>query len=372
MFVRAVRRIVGLAVVGLLAGTTLTGCHGGPHATALITGVDWPTSFFVTPDNNAIWYSLRFSGEIHRRNLSNGNDTLVFTVTNVLSGTEQGLFGLAPAPELPLVALPLRLRHPPGRGRGRATRCSRSRSRTASASPARSSSNPPQPTSTTADASSSGPTACSTSSSVRTPSRPTPRTSAPRTRRARSTASRPTARCRPTTPSRATPSGPTASATPSGSASTPRTASSGPPTTGPSATTRSTASPRAATTRGGPTPPARGTAPDNTNQDGPLPQRKPKHFYATPIGITGLAFCSSCGLGSAVEGTLLVGAANNGHIRRLTLDAGRANVVSDNLLYDHTSGRLLGRDPAGPARLLQRPERHLPPEPLNGDGRPRR
>ena len=44
----------------------------------------------------------------------------------------------------------------------------------------------------------------------------------------------------------------------------------------------------------------------------------------------------SCGLGSAANGRLLVGASNNGEIRRLTLDAGRANVVSDNLLFDHT------------------------------------
>jgi glucose/arabinose dehydrogenase len=88
----------------------------------------------------------------------------------------------------------------------------------------------------------------------------------------------------------------------------------------------------------GPNATCAGTAPDNTNQNGPLPRRKPKHFYPTPVGITGLGFCSSCGLGSGVEGALLVSAANNGHIRRLTLDAGRANVVSDNLLFDHTSG----------------------------------
>jgi glucose/arabinose dehydrogenase len=81
-------------------------------------------------------------------------------------------------------------------------------------------------------------------------------------------------------------------------------------------------------------------APDNTNQDGPLPRRQPKHFYASTIAVTGVAFCSSCGLGPGAEGALLIGAANNGNIRRLTLDSARASVVSDNLLYDHTNAVL--------------------------------
>ena len=97
---RPLRRIVPSVAAVVLVGSALTGCHGGPHAVALITGVT-DSSFFISENGRVIWYSDRFSGEIHRRNLSTNEDTLVFTVTNVLGGTEQGLFGVTLHPNYP-------------------------------------------------------------------------------------------------------------------------------------------------------------------------------------------------------------------------------------------------------------------------------
>jgi glucose/arabinose dehydrogenase len=85
-----------------VSAIVLAGCHGNPHAKAVITGLEFPAAFTVDPsDNNAIWYGERNTGEIRRRDLQNGQDTLVFTVSNVLTAGEQGLLGLALHPSFP-------------------------------------------------------------------------------------------------------------------------------------------------------------------------------------------------------------------------------------------------------------------------------
>jgi glucose/arabinose dehydrogenase len=74
-------------------------------------------------------------------------------------------------------------------------------------------------------------------------------------------------------------------------------------------------------------------APQNSNQDGPAPRKLPKHFFADPIGITGAAVCSGCGLDTT--GGLYVGSVNDGDIYKLTLDATRKTVTSSALFWHH-------------------------------------
>jgi glucose/arabinose dehydrogenase len=66
-----------------------------------------------------------------------------------------------------------------------------------------------------------------------------------------------------------------------------------------------------------------GSSPTNTNNSGPTPRILPKHTFVSPVGITGAAFCRACGLGAAFNGDLVVGAVNDGVIRRLDLNARR-------------------------------------------------
>lgn len=85
-----------------------------------------------------------------------------------------------------------------------------------------------------------------------------------------------------------------------------------------------------------------GTPPDppaNTNRDGPSPVL-PLRWYTPPIAPTGLAFCSGCGLGTGSEGRLFFGAWNTGQIRRVTLGSARWGVVSQSVVYTHSSGIL--------------------------------
>jgi glucose/arabinose dehydrogenase len=80
-------------------------------------------------------------------------------------------------------------------------------------------------------------------------------------------------------------------------------------------------------------------APRNTNQDGPSPIL-PRAWYATPLGPTGASFCSPCSLGAGSNGAFFFGAWNTGEIRQLVLDAGRYNVSSQSVVYDHPSNVL--------------------------------
>jgi glucose/arabinose dehydrogenase len=71
-----------------------------------------------------------------------------------------------------------------------------------------------------------------------------------------------------------------------------------------------------------------GSSPGNTNNSGPAPRRLPKAWFVTPIGITGAVFCDRCGLGKSLDGDLLVGAVNDGRIRRFNLKSARNGISS--------------------------------------------
>jgi aldose sugar dehydrogenase len=63
----------------------------------------------------------------------------------------------------------------------------------------------------------------------------------------------------------------------------------------------------------------------HTNNSGPRPRIKPRYTFADTKGLTGVAFCSSCGLGGGFGGDLFVGAVNDGIIRRFDLNARRTD-----------------------------------------------
>jgi glucose/arabinose dehydrogenase len=91
------------------------------------------------------------------------------------------------------------------------------------------------------------------------------------------------------------------------------------------------------------------------NDSGPNPERPKATFNPVPA-LTGMAFCNGCGIGEA-EGNLLVGAYNDGKIRKLSLNPARDGVGSIQVLYDHPNavlaveaapdGRIYFSDPHG-------------------------
>ena len=81
------------------------------------------------------------------------------------------------------------------------------------------------------------------------------------------------------------------------------------------------------------TPPA---APVNTNQSGTNPVL-PASWWAAPIRPRGLTFCAGCGLGAAVDGTLLIGTVRTNEVRSLTLNAARDGVVSESTIFTHAA-----------------------------------
>jgi glucose/arabinose dehydrogenase len=89
----------------------------------------------------------------------------------------------------------------------------------------------------------------------------------------------------------------------------------------------------------GPSATCDGASPGNTNRDGPDPVR-PKSFYETPIGITGIAFCDRCGLGGPSNGAAFHGAVNDGRVVRLVLTGRRTGIARRALAYDHPTATL--------------------------------
>ncbi len=89
----------------------------------------------------------------------------------------------------------------------------------------------------------------------------------------------------------------------------------------------------------GPSETCSGDSPGNTNGDGPDPIR-PRLFYRSTIGITGIAFCHGCHLGARSEGAAFHGAVNNGQVSRLILDARRTRIAHHSVVYDHPQATL--------------------------------
>ena len=89
----------------------------------------------------------------------------------------------------------------------------------------------------------------------------------------------------------------------------------------------------------GPSETCAGASPRNTNQDGQNPIL-PELFYASPIGVTGVAFCDGCGLGAQSEGAAFAGAVNNGQVTRIVFDAQRTGIAGHTVVLDHGGSTL--------------------------------
>ena len=89
----------------------------------------------------------------------------------------------------------------------------------------------------------------------------------------------------------------------------------------------------------------------DTNNSGPTPRVAPRHTFADPVGLTGLAFCDACGLGAAFDGDLVVGAVNDGRIRRFDLNAGRTGFDSGPVLVLDRPGPVLSIEVAPTGRI---------------------
>jgi len=89
----------------------------------------------------------------------------------------------------------------------------------------------------------------------------------------------------------------------------------------------------------GPSATCTGSSPGNTNQDGPN-RILPVSFYADAIGITGIAFCDGCALGTRSEGAAFHGAVNDGRVTRVILNRRRDDVDRRTIVYDHPQGTL--------------------------------
>lgn len=77
----------------------------------------------------------------------------------------------------------------------------------------------------------------------------------------------------------------------------------------------------------------------DTSSEGPEPV-PPEKEYTPTIALTGLTFCAGCGLDGVADGHLVFGAWNDGLVRTVALDAERDDVLSAGELYDHPRGIL--------------------------------
>jgi len=89
----------------------------------------------------------------------------------------------------------------------------------------------------------------------------------------------------------------------------------------------------------------------STNNSGPTPRILPRHTFVNTVGLTGVAFCDACGLSPAFNGDLLVGAVNDGRIRRFDLTADRLNFDAGPLLVLDRPGPVLSLE-VGPNRRI--------------------
>jgi aldose sugar dehydrogenase len=74
-----------------------------------------------------------------------------------------------------------------------------------------------------------------------------------------------------------------------------------------------------------------------TSTEGPSPTQ-PETSYTPTIVPTGVSFCAGCGLGPNIEADLLLGVFGDGTIRNLSLDGERDDVVSEDVLIQHSQG----------------------------------
>lgn len=328
-----------LLVAGALLSSVLSGCHGDLHAEVVIAGLDFPAAFTVDPDNDAIWYAERSNGEIHRRDLSSGEDTLVWTVKRVVGN---GLLGVALDPNYPsepylyvfvnrlvenaprnqILKLTLSggvgvhqisiLNDPNDAGHnGGRILFSRAGYLLAVIGDHMNAANAQVIEGNTNLA---GKLLRLTTAGGIPVGNPYPGSSiwASGIRNSFGFA---------VDPAQGniwlTDNGPECNDEVN------RIVKKGNYSWGVEAVCTS--------------PPA---PPQNTNRSGPLPQMQPQHWYGDSVGITGAAFCSRCGLDSKFDGRLLISSYVDGRFHRLTLNEARTAVVGDEVVYDHPNGVL--------------------------------
>lgn len=338
MRIRRRARVLAIGVLGVLLAGTMSACEPPPvRIEPVVTGLDNPVGFTLDPNNVAIWYAERHTGEIRRRNLWDGSDVLVWTVPNLVTSGEQGLLGIALHPQYPstraVFAYASRLVN--GVVRNQVLRISLNTNYVGSSQSVIFDQAGGPGDHHIGGRLQAGPdgklwlaigdhTVSSNAQNLGNTSGKVLRME---------------------------PSGAAASGNPFGNRiyaygirnafgfdfdpangrlwltdngptcndEVNRIVSGGNYAWGPNGTCA--------------TPPA---APQNTNQDGTSP-RLPQSWYATSDGITGAAFCDDCGIGG-LERRLLVGIVGSGNIRSLTLNGDRTGVSSDQLLVDHNQG----------------------------------
>jgi glucose/arabinose dehydrogenase len=338
---RAAPMRTAMVLIGIFAGSSLIGCGPPPvRAEPVATGLDFPAAFTMDPDNATIWYGERFSGEIRRKNLSTGEDKLVWRITGIQTQNHQGLLGLALHPNYPSTRLLYAF----------ATRDTGSGDRNQILRIPLSDAHVGISQQVILNDTVQG----DTNVGGRILFGPDGKLwghvgdhSDPATAQQASNFSGKVVRLNA--------DGTVPADNPFNGSKTwaygfrnsfgfdfdPETGRPWLIDNGPECNDEVDIVVRGANHGWGATgycgPPG---APTNTNQDGPQPRILPVHLYESPsIGPTAGTFCDNCGL-AGTDGALLMGTANDGLIRRLTLDSGRADVTADEVLFDHSSAVL--------------------------------
>lgn len=330
-----------VVLIGILAGSVLTGCEPpAVRAEPVVTGLDFPAGFTIDPNNVMIWYGERFSGEIRRRNLWTGEDVLVWTVSGIQTQNHQGLLGLALHPDYPRTRLLYAF----------ATRDNGSGDRNQILRIALNENYVGSSQTVILNDTMQG----DTNVGGRILFGPDGKLwghvgdhSEPATAQDKSNFSGKVVRLNAdgTVPTDNPFNGSKIWAygfrNSFGFDFDPRTGKPWLIDNGPECNDEVNIVVRGANHGWGATgycgPPG---PPTNTNQDGPEPRILPVHLYESPsIGPTAGTFCDGCGL-AGTDGTLLMGTANDGLIRRLTLDSARGDVTADQVLFDHSSAVL--------------------------------
>jgi glucose/arabinose dehydrogenase len=330
-----------MLAVGVVSATLLTGCHGKAHAEPVFTGLQFPAAFTLDPNNNTIWYAERLTGEIRRRNISGGPDTLVWTVSALLTDGERGLLGLALHPNYPtspflyayatrnIGGIPtnqiLRIQLSGGVGIAQMVIVNDPNAGVVHDSGrikfgpdgflyavVGEHGNPANAQVINGNTNLAGKVLRVGPNGEIPADNPFPGSYvwAYGIRNSFGFSFDPVQGNL-----WLNDNGPTCNDEVN------RIVKGGNHAWGPQSVCTSS-------------PPA----PQNTNQSGPQPRLLPQHFYADSTGITGAVFCDNCQLGR--NGRLLVGSVVTGQVRSLTLNASRTSVVADELLYDHPSGVL--------------------------------
>ena len=90
----------------------------------------------------------------------------------------------------------------------------------------------------------------------------------------------------------------------------------------------------------------------HTNNSGPRPRIRPRYTFAGQKGLTGAAFCRGCGLGAGYEGDLLIGAVNDGIIRRFNLNGTRKDVAGGPVVVVDQPGSVISLEVAPNGRIF--------------------